>query len=198
MRINREQQSTPAHCGWYVFILVGVAIYPTKCMPCVPFCLHVSVKGPEASITHLCIHYLPRWQRYRVIAHEDGVGVYHWERSSWSKITAETEHVVPLTAGPDKLSPSVTDAIVSCNGDSTGSKWFACHRCGGVLSRALFPLKLFTSHPQGCDGVDANTGRLMWFNNLLNKIRVMPGQQSCSDRGPCAVSYRKPAPASTW
>lgn len=181
MRINREQQSALAHCGWYVFILAGVAIYLTKCMPCVCLCLHASVKGLEASRTHLCIHYLPRWQHYRVIAYEAGVSVYHRERSSWSEITAETEHVVPVTAGPDKLSPSVTDAIVSCGGESRGSKLFVCHRCGGVLNRALFPLKLFTSHPKGSDGVYANAGWLMWFNNLLNKSRVIPGQQSCSD-----------------
>lgn len=73
------------------------------------------VWGPEANSTRLCIHYLPRCQHYRVIARGDRVNVYHRKRFSWSKITAETEHVVPVSAGADKLSPSATDAIVLCD-----------------------------------------------------------------------------------
>lgn len=112
LRINRKEQSAPAHCSWYVFILGGVAIHLTVCMPCV--CLRVCVWGPEANSTRLCIHYLPRCQHYRVIARGDRVNVYHRKRFSWSKITTETEHVVPVSAGADKLSPGVTDAIVLC------------------------------------------------------------------------------------
>lgn len=38
LRINRKEQSAPAHCSWYVFILGGVAIHLTVCMPCVCVC----------------------------------------------------------------------------------------------------------------------------------------------------------------
>ncbi len=53
LRINRKEQSAPAHCSWYVFILGGVAIHLTVCVS-------MCVLGPEANSTRLCIHYLPR------------------------------------------------------------------------------------------------------------------------------------------
>ncbi len=46
LRINRKEQSAPAHCSWYVFILDGVAIHLTVCMPCVCVCMCVH-EGPR-------------------------------------------------------------------------------------------------------------------------------------------------------
>lgn len=120
LRINRKEQSGPAHCSWYVFILCGVAIHLTVCTL---LCVFACVWGPEANATRLCIHYPPHRQQYGVIAHGDGVNVYHRERFSWSKITAETERVVPVSAGPDKLSPSATDALVLCNVNLWGANY---------------------------------------------------------------------------
>lgn len=114
-----KSKAAPAQCSWYVFILGGVAIHLSVCMAayvCVCVC-----EGPEANSTRLCIHYLPWCRHYRVIAHGDRVNVYHRKRFSWSKITAETERVVPVSAGADKLSPGDTDAIVLCDVNPRGA-----------------------------------------------------------------------------
>lgn len=144
--INRKVQSASAHCSWYVFILGGVAIHLTVCTSCVclylPACGRVCVcEGPQASSTRLCIHYLPWCQHYKMIAHGDRVNVYHRKCFSWSKITAETEHVVSVSAGADKLSPSATHATVLYA--VTYEMWIICvlqvHWCAtGVIQQSTF------------------------------------------------------------
>lgn len=168
LRINRKEQRASAHCIWYVFILGGVAIHLTVYMPRVSLCVRACVcaSGPEANLTRLCIHYLPRWQHYRVIAHENRVNVYHRKRFSWSKITAETEHVVPVSAGADKLSPQRHRYDCFAQSESARSKLFVCHRCSGVLKRVLF---FFFTSSQGSDWAYVNTGWQMWFKNLLSQ-----------------------------
>lgn len=127
LRINRKEQSAWAHYSWYVFILGGTAIHLTVCV-----CVYVCVCEPEVNSTCLCIHYLPWCRHYGVIAHGAGVSVYHRECFSWSKITVETKHVVPVSVRPDKLSLML---LFFCCVTSTRGKLFACHRISGAQKR---------------------------------------------------------------